>query len=134
MRKILFLLAFATAAYGQKPETVLSTYYPKPGKETELLQTVRDAWAVYTKLDLMTGAHQLYRAQTEGGSVYYVEIFTWRDENTPDHAPADVKKVWAELQANCAKLVFAEITPIPDRPQTARRLPEPCRPSAGCTQ
>lgn len=134
MRKLLLILAFATAAYGQKPETVLSTFYPKPGKDAELLQALREEWAVYTRLNLVTGEHQFYRATTEGGSTYYVQIFTWKDESIPDNAPPEVKKVWAVLNANTAKLDFAEITAIPDRPPTARKSPEPSRPSAADTR
>jgi hypothetical protein len=113
MRKLLFVIAFATtSAFGQKPETVLTTYYPKKGKEAEMLRVLRDAWGVYTRLNLMTGGHQLYRAETEGGTVYFVEIFTWRDESIPDNAPAEVKTVWGEMRANTDKLEFAEITPV----------------------
>ena len=72
MRKLLLLLAFASAAYADKPETVITTYYPKSGKDVEMVRVLRDAWTVYTKLHLVTGAHQLYRAQTEGGTVYFV--------------------------------------------------------------
>jgi hypothetical protein len=134
MRKLLLVLAFvATAAYAEKPETVITTYYPKPGKDAEMLRILRDAWSVYTRLNLVTGQHQLYRATTEGGTSYFVEIFTWKDESIPDNAPPDVKKIWADMNAN-SKLDFAEITPVPDRPPTARTLPEPSRPSAADTR
>lgn len=134
MRKLLFILAFATAAYAEKPETVIATYYPKHGKDAEMLRILRDAWSIYTRLNLVTGEHQLYRATTEGGASYYVEIFTWKDESIPDNAPPDVKKVWAEMGANTSKLDFAEITPIPDHPLMARTQPEPSRPSAAGKQ
>ena len=134
MRKLLLILAFATAAYADKPETVITTYYPKAGKQDEMLRILRDAWSVYTKMNLVTGAHQLYRAQPEGGKTYFVEIFTWRDENIPDNAPPEVRKVWAEMHANTDKLEFAEITPIPDHPPMARTQPEPSRPSGEGTR
>jgi hypothetical protein len=106
------MLFAATAVYADKPETVITTYHPKAGKGAEMLRILRDAWDVYTKLNLVVGAHQLYRAQPEGGKAYFVEIFTWRDENIPDHAPPEVRKVWAEMNANTDKLEFAEITPV----------------------
>lgn len=113
MRKIAFLLLFAAAvARADTPETVISMYYPKAGKETEMLRILRNAWAVYTKLNLVSGGHQLYRAESEGGTVYFVEIFTWRDNAIPDNAPPEVRKVWAEMRANTDKLTFAEITPL----------------------
>ena len=134
MRKLLLILAFATAAYAEKPETVITTYYPKPGKDAEMIRILRDAWAIYTRLSLVTGQHQLYRATTEGGTSYFVEIFTWKDESIPDNAPPEVKRVWADMNANTSKLDFAEITAIPDRPPTARKLPELSRPSAADTR
>jgi len=41
-----------------------------------------------------------------------VEIFTWRDENIPDNAPPEGRKVWAEMNANTDKLEFAQIKPV----------------------
>lgn len=135
MRKMIFVLAFlATAAQAQKPETIVSMLYPKPGKEEALLKAIRDTWAVYTGMGLVTGEHQLYRAESEGGSVYYVQIFTWKDENIPDNAPPEVKKAWADLREVSAKIDFAAVTPVPDRPPTARKSPELSRPSAADTR
>jgi hypothetical protein len=134
MRKLLLILAMATTAYAETPETVITTYHPKAGKEAELLQVLRDAWSVYTKLNLVTGTHQLYRATPEGGAAYFVEIFTWRDEAIPDNAPPEVLKVWNAMRTTTDKLEFAEIKPVPDRPPTARKSPEPSRPSAAGTQ
>ena len=133
MRKLLVLLLFATAAYADTPETVIATYHPKAGKDAEMLRILRDEWAVLTKLNLVVGPHQLYRAQTEGGTTYFVEIFTWKDQNIPDNAPPELRKVWAEMNAN-SKLDFAEITPVPDRPPTAHTQPGPSHPSAADTR
>src|ERR1043166_6590932 len=128
MRNLFLIFALATAAYAQKPETVLSTFYPKPGKVAELLALLREEWSVYTRLNLVIGEHRLFRATTEGGTSYFVEIFTWKDESIPDNAPPEVQKVWADLRANTSRLDFAEISAIPDHPPTARKLPEPSRP------
>ncbi len=114
MRKLLSytLLFAAAAAYADTPETMLVTYHPKTGKNAEMLRILKDEWAVLTKLNLVVGGHQLYRAETEGGSSYFVEIFTWRDQNIPDNAPPEARKVWAEMNANTDKLEFAEIKPV----------------------
>ena len=133
MRKLLLILALAGAAYADTPETVIVTYKPKSGKEAELLRAVQNAWSVYTRLNLVTGPHQLYRATPEGGTAYFVEIFTWRDESIPDKAPPEVLKVWGEEGASADKVDFAEVKPVPDRPPTARKSPEPSRPSAADT-
>ena len=134
MRTLICVLLFAGAAYAETPETVITTYHPKAGKEAELLQVLRDAWSVYTKMNLVTGAHQLYRATPEGGTAYFVEIFTWRDESIPDNAPPEVLKVWSAMRATTDKLDFAEIKPVPDHPPTARKSPAPSRPSAADTR
>jgi hypothetical protein len=112
MQKLLCVLLFAGAAYADTPETVLVTYHPKPGKEAEMLRILKDEWATLTKLDLVSGAHQLYRAEDEAGRAFFVEIFTWKGHEIPDHAPPEVRKVWAEMNANTDKLEFVEITPI----------------------
>jgi hypothetical protein len=110
MRNFFCVLFLAAAAYGETPETVLVTYHPKAGKETEMLRILKDEWAILTRLNLVTGGHQLYRARSEGGDSFFVEIFTWKD--APDMAPPEVRKVWAEMHANVEKLEFVEITPI----------------------
>jgi hypothetical protein len=112
MRKLLFLIFIAAAAYGDTPETVFITYYPKPGKDAEMLRILKDEWNALTKLSLVTGGHQLYRAESESGKSFFVEIFTWKGHEIPDHAPPEVRKVWAEMHANVEKLEFFEITPI----------------------
>ena len=109
----LFVLLFATvSAYADATETVLVTYHPKAGKETEMLRILRDEWSTLTKLSLVTGGHQLYRGESEAGTVIFVEIFTWKSNEIPDHAPAEVRKIWAEMNANTDKLDFFEIKPI----------------------
>ena len=121
MRKLLFvLLLAATPAYADSPETVLVTYYPKPGKETEMLRILRDEWAVLTKLNLVVGTHQLYRAESEGGGrVLFVEIFTWKSSEIPDNAPPEVRKVWGEMGGNTTKLEVFEIKPVELSPPAA---------------
>lgn len=115
MRKLLFVaFLVALSARAETPETVIGMYYPKPGKQEEMLRILKNYGAVLTRLNLIVGTHQLYRAETEGGNVYFVDIFTWRDENIPDNAPPEVKTVWAEMRANTDRLDFASITPVSD--------------------
>ena len=120
MQKLIFvLLLAATAAYADT-ETVLVTYHPKAGKESEMLRILKDEWAVLTRLNLVVGVHQLYRAESEGGGKpFFVEIFTWKSSEIPDHAPPDVRKVWAEMGANTDKLEVFEIKSVESSPPAA---------------
>lgn len=113
MRRLFVLILFVAAAAYAEPETVIVNYYPKPGKDADVLRSIHEAWRVMTKLNLVTGDHQLYQAQSEGGGrTFYVEILTWRDASIPDNIPAEVKKVWGEMNANTAKLDIFELKPV----------------------
>ena len=63
-----------------------------------MLRILRDEWSTLSKMNLVTGAHQLYRAESEGGKVMFVEIFTWREREIPDHIPAEVRKIWGGMR------------------------------------
>jgi hypothetical protein len=49
---------------------------------------------------------------------YFVEIFTWKSAEIPDHAPAEVRAVWQELENACEKrngrpgIDFTEVTAV----------------------
>ncbi len=124
MRKLLFVLLIAGSAYADTPETVLVTYRPKAGKEAEMLRILGDEWATLTRLNLVTGQHQLYKGESEGGTVMFFEIFTWKGHEIPDHAPPEVRKIWGEMTANTDKLQVFEITPV-----TAESSPPAAAPS-----
>ncbi len=118
MRKLLFILLVATAAYADTPETVLVAYRPKEGNDAEMLRILKDEWATLTKLSLVTGGHQLYRAEDAAGRPFFIEIFTWKGHEIPDHAPPEVRKIWAEMNAVVEArngrpgLEFFEIAPV----------------------
>ncbi|HEY3170087.1 MAG TPA: hypothetical protein VGK08_03710, partial [Thermoanaerobaculia bacterium] len=63
------------------------------GGDMALLRAIREHWAVTRRLGLVRRDHQLYR-----GDGFFLEILTWKDASTPDNAPAEVRKVWAELE------------------------------------
>ena len=81
-----------------KPETVMVTYHAKPGAENELARVLARHWATARDLKLVRDAPRLnVRGVEEGGKTFYVEIFTWRDAAIPDHAPAAIQSIWAEM-------------------------------------
>jgi hypothetical protein len=100
MRKLLVVSCFLLINAAAPPETIVSLYHPKPGKENELLAAIRETRAVYEKLDAVTGPHLLYRATDEmGGPSLFIQVFTWKSGDIPDHAPAEIKAAWSKLQS-----------------------------------
>ncbi len=99
MRKLLLLSAVLLINAAAPPETIVSIYRPKAGKETELLAAIRETRAVYEKLDAVIGPNTLYRASDEADHTSFIQIFTWRSGDIPDHAPAEIKAVWSKLQS-----------------------------------
>ena len=107
MRKLaLALLLFAAVARADEPETVVCTVKAKPGKEAQLESVMKKHWATIKRLDLVTNdPHTLYRA--DGGT--FIDIFTWKSGDVPDHAPAEVLTLWREMNDAAVKL---EIVPV----------------------
>ena len=86
------------------PETVVDTLHVKAGKEDELARVMARAWAAYRKFDMVLAEpHLLMRGVDDAGRPFFVEILTWKDHDAPDHAPSEVKKIWAAMEALCEK-------------------------------
>jgi hypothetical protein len=76
-------------------------------------------WTIYRRLDLVLPApHVVLRGVDSQNLPYFVEVFTWRNAEIPDHAPAEVRAVWQDLENACEKrngrpgIDFAEVTAI----------------------
>jgi len=84
----------------ERPETVMLTLQPREGAESALAKALADHWATATKLNLVKPEpHVTLRASDEAGHPYFVEIFTWRDAEIPDDAPAAITVIWDRLNA-----------------------------------
>ena len=80
------------------PETVIVTARPKAGAEADLDRVMAAHWATAQRLDLVLAEpHVRVRAKDADGKPYIVEIFTWRDVDTPDNAPSEIQAIWAEM-------------------------------------
>jgi hypothetical protein len=87
----------AAAQPSAMPETVMVTYHAKAGSESALANAIARQWAAAKRLKLVLETpHTLVRGD-EQGKTYFVEIFTWRDANTPDAPPAAIQNIWAEM-------------------------------------
>ena len=79
------------------PETVMVVLRAKAGTEVELARVIANHWTTARQLDLVRDTpHVTLRASDDKGT-YFVDLFTWKDENTPDHAPAPILAIWADM-------------------------------------
>lgn len=109
---LVVLLAFAFTIRAQEltnpikddPETVVDTLHVKVAKENELARVMARAWAAYRTFDMvLPQPHLLMRGVDDAERPFLVEILTWKDHEAPDHAPAEVRKIWAEMEVLCEK-------------------------------
>src|SRR5258708_1604246 len=92
------------AAAAAEPETIYSVAHVKKGQESAYAAAAAKAWDIYRRLDaVFPEPHIVARGADEEGNPYFVEIFIWRSADIPDHAPAEEKAVWKELEAACEK-------------------------------
>jgi hypothetical protein len=92
------LLLVLGATRDDDPETVFVTYRPRPGAEAELKQVISRHWDTARRLDLVRPEpHVTLELRDETRAVYFVEVFTWRDRDIPDNAPAPILSIWSEM-------------------------------------
>jgi hypothetical protein len=92
------LLTSAAQQRAEEPETVMVTLRAKPGSEAELERVIARHWATAHELKLVQDApHITLRGAESGDKTYFIEIFTWRDAGIPDAAPAEIRKIWDEM-------------------------------------
>ena len=115
----LFAQKTASELPGPGTETIYSIAHVKSGMETRYAELSAKTWAMYRRLDLVLPApHIVLRGVDSQNLPYFVEIFTWRNAEIPDHAPAEVRAVWQELENACEKrngrpgIDFMEVTTV----------------------
>ena len=121
----LISLCFLTASLvsaqlpGPGTETVHSVAHVKAGFEAEYAQLNEKAWALYKRLGLVLDKpHVVLRGTDEKGRTYFIDVFTWKSPDIPDHAPEEVKAIWKQLEAACEVrdgrpgIDFSEVTAI----------------------
>jgi hypothetical protein len=96
------LLWFLGPSPAQQPaeelETVMVTLHAKPGAEADLERVIANHWKTAREMNLVRDApHTTIRGSEAGNKTYFVEIFTWRDARVPDAAPAEIQKIWGDM-------------------------------------
>ena len=99
-----------------KPVLTHVTYRPKKGKEEDLLGLVKKHWPTLKKTGLVTSdPATVYRATNKRtGDVYFVEIFSWRDEKASGiaHQTPEVMAVWEPMGPIMEGMEIAAIEPV----------------------
>jgi quinol monooxygenase YgiN len=102
---------------------VIVAYRPKPGKENELLDLVRNRVPTLRKEDLVTDREPII-VRTCDGTI--IEVSEWKSHEAIEaaHKNANVWAMWEKFFAACdfiplkdlaeAREMFAEFTPITD--------------------
>lgn len=116
------LLAVSAAAAqlpGRGTETIHSVAHVKPGHESEYERLTAQTWALYIHMGLVLDhPHVVLRGADEQGRPYFVEVFTWKSPDIPDHAPPEVKAMWKQLEQACEPrdgrpgIDFDAVTPL----------------------
>ena len=101
-------------------ETVFTTFRVKDGQEAEFQKVYAEAWSTYRRFKMVVATpHLLLRGADSAGKTYFIEILTWIDADKPDNAPAEVKTLWAKMEALCEKrdghrgIEFSEVKVVP---------------------
>ena len=83
-----------------QPETVLVTLRAKPGAEAALQEVLARHWSMARALNLVRDEpHVTLRSAEQGNKTTFVDIFTWRDGDVPDHAPAAIRGIWDKMNS-----------------------------------
>lgn len=84
-----------------KPMMMHCVYRPKPGHEEALFELVKKHWPALRKAGLATEVPaQVFRATDKGGErPFYIEIFSWCDEQAPGraHQMPEVMAIWEPM-------------------------------------
>jgi hypothetical protein len=99
MLMILVAFAFAVALDAEQPETVMITLHAKPGAEQTLAAVIARHYDTARRLNLVVSdaPHVTLRSVEGTGKPEFVEIFTWRDREIPDHAPKEILAIWQDM-------------------------------------
>lgn len=87
---------------GPGTETIHSIAHVKAGHEAEYAKLSSEAWDLYKRMGfVLDSPHIVLRGIDEKGRTFFVEVFTWKSPDIPDHAPPAVKAIWQQLENAC---------------------------------
>jgi hypothetical protein len=80
-------------------ETTAISYTPRKGQEAEMERLIRLQWDTLVRLHMVTNDTRIFYRDEDRGKVIFVEIMTWKGKGHPTDAPAEVVKLWTQMQA-----------------------------------
>ena len=93
-------------------------YHPKKGQEAKLFSLVKKHWPIINAVGLTTDEPaQIYKAtDKKGGNVYFIEIFSWKDEQSSDiaHQTPEVMAIWEPMGPLLERLELARLEIVRD--------------------
>jgi hypothetical protein len=99
-----------------KPVLTLVSYYPKAGKEQELLALIQKHWPTLNELELVSPMRaQIWRASDKRTQQsFFVELFEWKDETSSDiaHQTPEVMAVWETMGPILETLQLTRLEPV----------------------
>jgi len=112
-----------------EPVPMHVVYRPKKGKEKEVEALVRGHWPALERAGLVTKepARVWKASDKRSGSVFFVEMFSWRDgaaSTTAHHTPA-VKAVWGPMEPLLDGLELSQVQTLAGRQPAKRGKPAP---------
>ena len=75
-------------------ETVMATFRIKSGRLDDFLKLMPGYWSALRADDLVLAEPHILLHGEENGKPIVIEIFTWKNHDAPDHAPADIQSYW----------------------------------------
>ncbi len=99
-----------------RPVTMLVSYYPKKGRESNLLLLIKKHWAALNREGLVSKMPpQVWRATDKvTRRSYFVEMFQWKDEKASGvaHHTPGVMAIWEPMGAVLERMELTQIEPI----------------------
>jgi hypothetical protein len=101
----------------EQPVTMLVSYFPKKGKEKQLLALLEKHWPTLNKIGLATSMPaRLWRATDKRTRrEFFVEMFEWKNEaasETAHHTP-EVMAIWGPMEPILENMQLTRLEPLP---------------------
>lgn len=84
--------------------TVMATYRVKPEREADMVHLLHRHWPTLRAHGLVTDdPPAVYRGVEQSGRPYYVEIFSWREQECARNAHTNpaVMEIWTPMEECC---------------------------------
>lgn len=56
-------------------------------------------WKTLRNLNLVDAEPHLLMQGEENGKPVVIQVFTWKSDNIPDHAPPEIQKYWTKMNS-----------------------------------